>query len=575
MPADLLAAIELHTNFLNYSASVTTRVSYLLSNQLSQLVCGTCATPLKFTGSLHTAPTYCSSKCSATNSETKLLKAQTNLKKYGVSNPFKNTEVKEKAKQTLLKKYGVDNPAKNTTVKQKISSANKSNSISRIEKVKKTVQERYSVDHISQLDDTKQKKKNSFSASYGTDHFWKTREFKEKMQDHWSNHGVSNPSQLPDVISKIASTKQSIYGNPSYNNTEKTKNTMAKRYGVHSSQTHWDSSTHKILTTPDLLDEFSKNKTIGVIADELGVAATTVRNRLYDYGLYNFDARKNQYEWLIEQHLLNLGVQFIKNDRTILKGSELDFYIPSAKLAIECNGIFWHSELMGKDKTYHLQKTEAAAKLNIRLLHFWDFQIDQNSKLVLSMITHALGKSANTIGARQSQLRELSSAEYRDFMHQNHIQRAVNSKIKLGLFYKDELVAAMGLGQSRFKTNEIELHRFAVKCDFHVVGAASKLFKFFLEKYQEYCTVVSYADRDYSAGNLYELLGFNKLTLTPPSYLYFKNRTVYNRIMFQKHKLQTILEYYDPNLTEWENMQKNGYNRFWNTGNIKYEFNRH
>jgi very-short-patch-repair endonuclease len=548
IPDEVVDAINYHTNFLNYSATTNTRVSYLLCSQPTQLLCNTCNVPLKISGSVQNAPSYCSSKCSASNPNTKLLKTQTNLNKYGVSNPSKNTDVREKSRQTFLRNYGVDNPSKNESVKQKISTAIKSTGPVRTEKIKKTVQAKYGVDHISKLDETKQKKKNSFQEQYNTDHYWKTDEFKTKMKEHWSERGVSNPSQLQTVISKIAATKQLVYGDPAYNNSKQAKNTMNVRYGTHPSRIHWSLLTHDILENAELLDEFSQNKTVNLIAKELGVAPTTIRNRLYEYGLYNFDFRKNQYETLIEQHLTTLGINFIKNDRTVLNGQELDFYIPQKNLAIECNGIFWHSELMGKHKTYHLQKTEAAAKANIRLLHFWDFQVDRNPELVLSMITHALGKSPHMVGARKTQIHDLTPAEYKDFLDKNHLQQAINSKIKLGLFYKTQLVAVMGLGKSRFKSTETELHRFAVKQGYNVAGAASKLFNFFLETHQECHTVISYADRDYSVGNLYTSLGFNALSITPPSYIYFKNRTVYNRIMFQKHKLSGMLEDYDPNL---------------------------
>jgi hypothetical protein len=34
-------------------------------------------------------------------------------------------------------------------------------------------------------------------------------------------------------------------------------------------------------------------------------------------------------------------------------------------------------------------------------------------------------------------------------------------------------------------------------------------------------------------------------------------------MQFQKHKLKEKLKIYNENLTEWENMQLNGYNRIW------------
>ena len=42
---------------------------------------------------------------------------------------------------------------------------------------------------------------------------------------------------------------------------------------------------------------------------------------------------------------------------------------------------------------------------------------------------------------------------------------------------------------------------------------------------------------------------------------------------FQKHKLEKVLGKYDINLTEWENMLQNGYDRIWDCGNCKWIYN--
>jgi G:T-mismatch repair DNA endonuclease (very short patch repair protein) len=48
--------------------------------------------------------------------------------------------------------------------------------------------------------------------------------------------------------------------------------------------------------------------------------------------------------------------EIIRNDRTVLNGKELDIYLPDYNLAIEFNGLYWHSEdYVGKN--YHLNKT--------------------------------------------------------------------------------------------------------------------------------------------------------------------------------------------------------------------------
>jgi hypothetical protein len=110
---------------------------------------------------------------------------------------------------------------------------------------------------------------------------------------------------------------------------------------------------------------------------------------------------------------------------------------------------------------------------------------------------------------------------------------------------------------------------FASKRFITVVGGASKLFAAFNQRYLP-GSVVSYADRRYSDGGLYKVLGFEFSHNAAPNYWYFKNRdsgSIYSRIAFQKHKLAGKLPNFDPTLSEWENMKRNGYDRVFDCGN--------
>lgn len=574
LPTEIRESIIFHTKFLNYDAPITTRVSYLFEGVTQQLACNTCQAPLTITTPLQSAAKYCSWKCSAQNPQTKALREKTSILKYGASNPAKTEKIKQRIQSTSLERYGVSNPAKAEKIRKQISEAVRESLPQRTVAYKKTMIARYGVEHPSQLESVKLKKQSTSRARYGVDYYWQTDEFKAITAKRLSTLGVTNYSQLPEIKQKIANTKLARYGNAAYNNGQKTKQTMQQAYGCHHKHSHWNNSTRTIMEDPQLLADFIKNKTINTVADELSIAPTTVRNRLIELNITDFAARKNQYESLVKDHLTQLGIKFTRNNRSVLNGQELDFYLPEQNLAIECNGIFWHSELMGKSKIYHLEKTRKAAAAGVKLVHFWDYQFDRSPELVLSMISHIVGKTAKTVGARQCKCVEISANDYRTFLKQNHLQSSVNSSIKLGLVHDTTLIAVLGLGRSRFTNNEVELHRFAVKTGYHIPGGASKLFHKFLEIAPECMQVVSYADRDFSIGNLYNALGFHCLGETAPSYLYFKGRTVYNRIAYQKHKLSRLLDQYDPSLTEWQNMQLNGYNRFWNTGTLKYEYTR-
>jgi len=575
MPASVQQQLRTATDFLDYDASNAVRASYILADATEQKKCSTCNTPLQFSTAYHRSPKYCSAKCSATSQETKSLRKQTVTEKYGVDNVAQSASVKQHIVDTMMARYGVDNPSKLDAVKQTLSEKNKENAAARVEKVKQTVRDRYGVDHHSKLDAVKEKKKNTVQARYGVDCTFQSAAVQEAIKTTMlDRYGVDNASKSPELVEKIKQTKLARYNNSAYNNRSAAAETMQRKYGAHSSQLHWDAATAAILSDPTAFSEVMQHKTASEVAAQLGIAITTVFRYINQYTVWDYKARTNQYERLVQQWLTEAGVVYIKNSRTVIPPYEIDFYLPDYNLCIELNGVFWHSELMGKDRHYHLRKTKACEQQQLQLLHLWDYQFDANSELIRSMLMHRLRKTNATLGARKTKIQLLSSAQYREFLAHSHIQGAINSRVRIGLEYNGEIVAVMGIGASRFESNTWELHRFAVRPGLTVQGAASKLLNYFLTNQENCAKIVSYASRDYSNGNLYQQLGFVQTSTTPPSYFYFKNRQVYNRLQFQKHTLHTQLEVFDPGLTEWENMQANGYNRFWDTGTIKYEFTR-
>jgi uncharacterized protein (UPF0212 family) len=257
-----------------------------------------------------------------------------------------------------------------------------------------------------------------------------------------------------------------------------------------------------------------------------------------------------------------------KNDWSILEGKELDLYIPEHSLAIEFNGIYWHSELQGKYKKYHLEKTQKCLEQNISLLHIFENEWSDANKREIwkSIILGKLGKH-NRVFARKTDLRIVQKSEEKTFLEENHLQGSIGSKIALGLYLEEALLCLMSFGKNRMSNDvEWELLRFASKKGISVVGGASKLFKYFLNNFEG--GIVSYSDRRYSQGNMYSKLGFTFSHFSEPNYFYFKNNlTLESRQKYQKHKLPKLLENFDPSLTEVENMKNNGYNRIFDCGN--------
>lgn len=271
-----------------------------------------------------------------------------------------------------------------------------------------------------------------------------------------------------------------------------------------------------------------------------------------------------------EQGITNI----IQSDKQVLAGLELDIYLPDQNLAIEFNGNRFHSDLF-KKKTYHLKKTLECNVKGIRLIHIWECDYVKKKPIILSNIQAILGKTPTRIYARECSVKTVSSMETQHFLNQNHLQGNTVAGIRLGLYYKNTLVSVMTFSKLRkavgmtHKEGSYELARFCNQLNTVVVGGASKLFQHFLRNYTpDY--VLSFANRDWSVGNLYKKLGMVDKGSTPPGYFYTKSQYRYSRFAFTKHKL--IEMGFDGSKTEYDIMTEQGYFRIWDCGNLKYEW---
>lgn len=277
-----------------------------------------------------------------------------------------------------------------------------------------------------------------------------------------------------------------------------------------------------------------------------------------------------------EKELLKgINIPCKENDRTLIPPLEIDMYFPDKKLGIEVDGVYWHGEQCKGEtaKAYHLMKSKQCLEKGVLLMHFYDVEIDSKKELILSMIHSKLGLIENKIFARKCVVKELNYKSTKEFLDTNHLQGggAVGSE-RYGLYYNDELVSVMTFGKPRFNKNyDYELIRFCNKINTRVVGAASKLFQHALK--QGLNNIISYANRRWSNGDLYEKLGFTKTSETEPNYFYTNGYKMYSRVACQKHKLKDVLgERFDEQLSEHENMIAANYYRVYDCGNLVFEY---
>lgn len=154
---------------------------------------------------------------------------------------------------------------------------------------------------------------------------------------------------------------------------------------------------------------------------------------------------------------------------------------------------------------------EIYRKKNVNLVHLWEDVWLTRSKQVIFRIKSLIGLNLKIHG-RKTLIQKIDKPTADLFLNKNHLQGAVSSRYKLGLFEKDELIAVATFSALR-KMNHTEnyrsaeLIRFAVKAGYSISGGLSKLLKHFIRQYHPQ-DIMTYADKDWSNGKAYEKLGF-------------------------------------------------------------------
>jgi hypothetical protein len=256
------------------------------------------------------------------------------------------------------------------------------------------------------------------------------------------------------------------------------------------------------------------------------------------------------------------------NDRVVLDGKEIDVLV-NDRLGIEMHGTYWHSYGRSenkKERYKHHDKASIAEKKGLKLIQIFEHEWYQKRDIVLSMINHYLGKSAR-FDARKLLFKKITSREADCFMDQNHIQGKRSASSNYALV--DSTGTAMICATiSHHHAYGFELIRSATKMNCCVRGGLSRLIKLICVDLSVK-TLMSYADRRYSVASSYLKVGFKLLAITKPGYCYVKGNNAYRREVFQKSKLSRVLEAFDANLSESDNMFRNGYRRLWDAGHYK------
>ena len=481
---------------------------------------------------------FCSVECAKGSKQTRKRREETNLRRYGVRRYTNSKKIKE----TMIKRYG-ESYGKMVAEKRKKTNLEKYGDPNYIntEKIKETMKSRYGVDFPFQSEEIRKKSIETFAER---------------------NNGISCVFDLPEIRKKTNDgirersynfILNSDYAKPCFTleeylscNVRDELEFECKRCGTH----------YKAIWDNGVCNRCPKcYPNLGTSKPEIDIYDFIKSKLPKGYSVMHKESLNRS---LIYPHELDILAND-NNDRIIL--------------AIEYDGLFYHSFESGKGINYHLEKTKACEEKGIKLIHIFENEWLAKENIVKSRILDNLGVYDNTVYARKCKIREVDNETKSIFLFNNHLQGDCSSKVNLGLYDGDELISLMTFSKTRFnKKYDWELARFCNKIGYHIPGAAGKILKYFERNYNP-ISLLSYADIRWSNGNVYEKLGFSLDHISKPNYWYFKPHSparLYNRVGFQKHKLKDILEQYDPSESESKNMSNNGYYRIYDCGNLVY-----
>jgi very-short-patch-repair endonuclease len=512
---------------------------------------------------------------------------QTNIERYGFENPFANEEIKAKIRETNLEKYGEEYIARCPEIMDKIQKTNMEKygnvcSLHGKEVEEKTIQtniERYGVPYSMQSKEIRERGIATNIERYGVPIASVLEETKEKAKNtNIEKYGVIHPNQLLEYQERICNTNLQRYGvefaGQIEEGKEKARQTNFEKYGVmYAAQQHLSMEIVDNMNSKEWLETQFKTKSVRQIAEETGYSFTSVCKKHDAFDLHYIHGGTSTYETEIQTFLTNNQIEFSSNDRTIISPKELDFYIPSCSLAIEFNGIYWHSDKF-KDSNYHYEKYLACKEKGIQLIQIFEDEWNERKEIIENHILHICNKTHKVIGARKLSISSITKAFAAPFHEKYHIQGGYDKgTIDLGCFLGEELVAVVSM--TIRKDDIYVMNRYTNNQQASYPGLMSKILKYINKNYPEIAVIETFADLRWSTGDVYNKCGFENLSFIKPDYSYVVGDRRYHKFNFRKDKLSKMLN--RPIMesdTEYSMAMELGLDRIYDAGKIKYIWRR-
>lgn len=466
----------------------------------------------------------------------------------------KDKSVNLKRKKTNIERFGVDSFAKIQVFEKKT------------EEVKKIAKEKALI---------------TYQNKYGVDHFSKTQEYLDKRESTvMEKYGVKNALELvnPDNKTPWFTTEEG----KEYLKTKKPlsdEQRIIKRiYNMKKSGSIKDQELIDIIGKVDSkrFKEYIENIVKDIIepdrfkiAVKIGILVRWLNSLFREHGMADMYISANYKgvssgEREVKSFIEDLGIKVSNKNRGILESkNELDIVIEDYKLAIEYNGVIWHSEgRTGRDKDYHIKKTNQSEDKGYKLLQIYD--VEWNNPIKKEIWKSIIKENLNlnrSIKDYKFIIKEISLKDIKSFFNKNHIHGYSKASKHYGLIVNNKIMSCMSIQE---KNSIYYIKRFTDIINYNIDNSFDLFIKHISIK-----NLIYYKDRRFSS--ILDNTEKYKYDILEPNWkgYYVKEYILKNKEYFTNKTLNKNIKY-NKKLSIFDNMLANGYDRIWDSGNIKY-----
>jgi very-short-patch-repair endonuclease len=358
--------------------------AYCYHNRLTMKPsCGSCQRPVKYNKAKRHYGEYCSPGCVTRDQKVLDKRCRTMTDRYGYLKNFSSDQHRNESNATMMTRWGVNHPMRSQEL---------------VNKLIDTHNIRYGC-HYTQTEEYLHKKRATCIQRYGVDSHMKLDTYRVRA-------GAANRKITEEMKLQIRQDYQSGMA----------KQLVSAKYDF--SLSHMN----KILVSLGLDTDLPQNK---INYSKFWVSSAEIELRQFLEQVYD-------------------GA-ILCNQRSLIWPYEVDIYLPKAKLAIEFNGTYWHSDLF-KDKDYHKSKLEMLESIGIECMMIFEDVWNSRKDAVKGQIASRICQSL-TIDNDICSVRCIDPEMSKEFTACNYIHGPVVGDINYGVYFGDKIVAYAGFIQ--------------------------------------------------------------------------------------------------------------------------------